>query len=42
MSRGVGIVVGVGISSFFPLTSSIEEFFPQPSYYSCSKYARAN
>ena len=27
MSRGVGIVVGVGISSFFPLTSSIEEFF---------------
>ena len=23
MSRGVGIVVGVGISSFFPLTSSI-------------------
>jgi len=26
MSRGVGIVVGVGISSFFPLPSSIISF----------------
>lgn len=26
MSRGVGIVVGVGISSFFPLPSSLISF----------------
>ena len=32
MSRGVGIVVGVGISSFFPLTSSIIKLFLLPSY----------
>ena len=32
MSRGVGIVVGVGISSFFPLPSSIIKLFPLPSY----------
>jgi len=31
-SRVVGIVVGVGISSFFPLTSSIIKLFPLPSY----------
>ena len=32
MSRGVGIVVGVGISSFFPLPSYIEEFFLLTSF----------
>ena len=31
MSRGVGIVMGVGISSFFPPTSSIIKLFPLPS-----------
>ena len=31
MSRGVGIVVGVGISSFFPLPSSIIKLFHLPS-----------
>jgi hypothetical protein len=31
MSREVGIVVGVGISSFFPLTSSIIKLFLLPS-----------
>ena len=39
MSRGVGIVVGVGISSFFPLTSYFfhrrilpSSLFHHPSY----------
>ncbi len=31
MSRGVGIVVGVGISSIFPLPSSIIKLFLLPS-----------